>query len=143
MTKLWHVYIRAGIAYIPVVAKTVAGFYLEIEPVAVVQVSDKPALIKTLENVGAEGIPAVPTPPRESFSKPVVMQRAEEKSWGKFARSTELWNISLDDLCYEVTGTKLEGTGWVPDPSRIFSISTELGLSGVADIIIGDKSLPS
>jgi len=48
MTKLWHIYIRSGMAYIPVVAKTVAGFYLEVEPVEVVHLSDKLALIAAL-----------------------------------------------------------------------------------------------
>src|SRR5688500_13934138 len=38
ISNMWHFYVRGGKAYVPVVAQTDAGFFLDIDPVAVVPV---------------------------------------------------------------------------------------------------------
>jgi hypothetical protein len=84
-------YLRSGKAYIPTVARTTDGFFLEIEPVAVVDPGDAAALERELKARLAQGTPTVPTPTRDSFPKPVVLAHAGVKSWATFQKSALVW----------------------------------------------------
>src|SRR5688572_21248607 len=81
---LWQLYLRKGMAYVPTVAQTGAGFYTNIEPVAVVPVTDSGALENAIKIAMSKGNPIVPTPTRDAFPKPVVLEYAKVKSWSAF-----------------------------------------------------------
>src|SRR6185295_9834556 len=68
---MWHVYFRAGRFFVPVVARTDAGYYLDIEPVGVSAVDDAGALTALLQQVIDAGNPPVPAPLRGQFPRPV------------------------------------------------------------------------
>lgn len=54
---LWHIYVRKGIAYVPTVAQTVAGFYLDIEPVVAVPATDVSAVQAAVRQAIGRGNP--------------------------------------------------------------------------------------
>ena len=54
---LWQLYLRKGTAYVPIVAQTEAGFYTDIEPVAVVPVTDSRALENAIKAAMSKGNP--------------------------------------------------------------------------------------
>jgi hypothetical protein len=63
---LWNFYLRNGTAYVPTVAQTEAGFYLDVEPVEVVPATDFQALQQAIKRSLNRGNPKVPTPSRAS-----------------------------------------------------------------------------
>jgi hypothetical protein len=110
---LWNIYLRNGVAYVPTVARTEAGYYLDIEPVAAVSATDSVALSDALKHVMAKGNPIVPTPTRAAFPKPVVLRHANVRSWADFERTASQWTISRKDDFYTIKrGRKRPDVGW-------------------------------
>jgi hypothetical protein len=113
-------FVRSGIVYIPVAAKTEAGFYMDIEPVEVAPVSDTEAFRKAIMQTIARGHPIIPTPSREAgFPKPVVPQYAKVKSWKTFEKGATYWTFNEKDGAYHIEQwQKRDKGGWLPDPER-------------------------
>src|SRR3989442_938141 len=110
---LWHIYLRNEKAYIPTVAQTEAGFYLDVEPVSVALASDSKAVQSTIKEAIKRGNPIVPAPSRSSFPRPVVLKYANLKSWSAFEREASCWTITEKDGCFEIKGAlKAASGGW-------------------------------
>ena len=101
---IFHVYLRKGIVYVPIVAQTTAGFYGDQEPVMVVPASQSEPLRQALKNVIARGNPKIPTPTRANMPAPVVLKHAGVKDWGSFARNALLWTMKATDNTYQIIG---------------------------------------
>jgi hypothetical protein len=56
--------LRDELVYLPRVAKTEAGFYMNCEPVSVISVANADRLYRVLEDVMKKGNAVVPTPKR-------------------------------------------------------------------------------
>jgi hypothetical protein len=113
------IYAKNGSAYIPTLARTEAGYYIGIEPVEVVPISDPNALASAIKKAVNRGNPVVPTPSRANFPKDVILKYAKVKSISAFEKGTSFWQIREKDGIYETEKWKEnpEG-GWVPDPKR-------------------------
>jgi hypothetical protein len=113
-------YIRSGVAYIPVDAKTEAGFHMNIEPVEVVPVSDSQAFARAIKQTIARGNPMIPTPTRATgFPKPVIPKYAKLKSWRAFEQDASYWTFEKREGAYEIEQwQKSPERGWDPDPER-------------------------
>jgi hypothetical protein len=125
---LWNLYIRNGTAYVPTVAQAQAGghlgYFMEIDPVAVVSVTDTEALQRAIKEVVSKGNPIVPAPPtRAAFPKPVVLKHAKVKSWSAFAEGTLPWTIVEQSGNYQIKPKRRRSDkGWEDDPTRIESL---------------------
>jgi hypothetical protein len=121
---LWQLYLRKGTAYVPTVAQTEAGFYMDIEPVAVVPVTDSWALENAVKVAMGKGNPIVPTPTRAAFPKPVVLVYAKVNSWSAFEKDAMNWTIVEKAGGYEIKpGRKRpDGKGWEADSDRVESL---------------------
>ena len=115
---MWHVYVRKGTAFVPDVARTEAGFFLDAEPVRVAKLSDLQSLASAIEQVMATGNPRVPTPTRAAFPKPVILKPAGVKSWNAFVERGACFTIfrGEDELEIAETGRNDDGE-WVDAPS--------------------------
>ena len=115
-----QLYIRNGIAYVPITAKTEAGYYMNVDPVEVVPVSDTESFARAVDRVIAHGHPIVPTPTRASgFPKPVVPKYAKLGSWRAFEKGATSWKLVEKDGVYTIEQwQKREQGGWLPDPDR-------------------------
>ena len=90
---VWSVYVRKGFAYIPTVARTEAGFHLEIEPVQVIPVENAAALERALAETISRGNPTVPTPMPSEALRPVVLAHVNVRSWSAFVKSASAWHV--------------------------------------------------
>jgi hypothetical protein len=116
---LCHLYVRAGIAYIPTAAKTEAGYYLDIEPVEVTAVSNSVAFDAALKRAINRGHPVVPTPTRMTFPRPVILKYAKARSINGFERGATYWQLTKENELYKIGKWKKRPQGgWVPDPTR-------------------------
>jgi hypothetical protein len=130
---LSHLYLRNGTVYLPTVAKTEAGFYMDVEPVRVVSATDSKALQGAIVEVMSKGNPTVPTPARASFPKPILLNYARVKSWSDFEKNALVWTIEETDGIYQIKpGRRRADRGWEDDPGRIESLPSGTVLGTVA-----------
>ncbi|WP_271607201.1 hypothetical protein [Bradyrhizobium sp. CCBAU 11434] len=129
----WHIYLRDRTAFIPTVAQTDAGFYLDVDPVEVVSAIDTEVLQRAVKQAIGRGNPKIPTPTRATFPKPVVLKYAKVKSWPAFQRSCLYWTIEEKNGLYHVIqGRKRSDRGWEDDPTRIETLPPGAGIDEVA-----------
>ena len=129
---LWNVYLRYGVAYVPTVAQTDAGFFLDVDPVAVVSATDTEALQHAIKQAIGRGNPKVATPTRAAFPKPVLLKYAKVKSWSAFEKGCLNWTIVEEDGVYQVKpGRKWPDRGWEDDPSEARHFCPERALTGL------------
>jgi len=103
--------------YLPTVAKTEAGFYLNREPVAVVPAAETDLLRSALHDVISRGNAVIPTPKRDAFPLPVLPKYAGEKTWSAFMRGASEWKIGEKDGNYEIVQYRKhhKNGSWVED----------------------------
>jgi hypothetical protein len=115
---MWHVYVRKGTAFVPDVARTEAGFFLDVEPVRVAKLSDLQSLATAIEQAMATGNLRVPTPTRAAFPKPVILKPAGVKNWNAFVERGACFTIFRGEDELEITETGRNDDGeWVDAPS--------------------------
>ena len=115
---MWHIYVRKGMAFVPDVARTEAGFFLDVEPVRVAKLSDLQSLASAIEQAMTAGNPRVPTPTRAAFPKPVILKPAGAKNWNAFVEQGACFTVFRGDDELEITETARNDDGeWVDAPS--------------------------
>lgn len=115
---MWHFYIRKGKAYVPTVAQTEAGFFLDIDPVTVLPADDREALVRSIADVIAAGNPVVPAPARGAYPTPAVLQAAGVKTWSTFEKSARCFTVYRTESGYEIPAMERAAEGWVENPQR-------------------------
>lgn len=137
MTMLWHLYLRRGTVFIPTVARTDAGFYLDVDPVAVLDSTNRQGLIDALKRAISSGNPVVETPTRATFPKPVVLKYAHVKSWAAFEKSASCWTIKKVDDIFELHSPQENRAGsWDQDAARIETFEGEAAIEVLASSIV-------
>lgn len=127
--SFFHFYVRKGKAIIPTVAITEEGFYLDIEPVSIVSVSDKALLKeKLLSAIESENL-RIPTPERADEPGSVVLEKVGVKRWEVFERQSVLFTFhgGPDAITLYETGRNHDGM-WTRkiDEDKTFAADTPL-----------------
>jgi hypothetical protein len=129
--------LRRGQAFIPTMARTEAGFYMGIEPVEVVEVSDWKGVEDALLRAVSRGNPTVPTPTRNTFPEPVLLKYAKVKSLSTFERSAESWKLSKREGAYLLAPYRPgKHGGSEEDPDRTEAIPAETPLVEVVHRLV-------
>jgi len=130
---MWHVYVRKGTAFVPNVARTEAGFLLDVEPVRVVKLSDLQSLASAIEQAMAAGNPRVPTPTRDEYKKPFLIGLAGVRTWKAFERTGACFTVFRSNDELEITETARNDDGeWVDAPSLNQKLSPTAPASEIA-----------
>jgi len=114
---LWQLYLRNGTVYVPTVAQTEAGFYMDIEPVNVVSANDSEALQRAIMEAMSRGNPIIPTPTRAASPKPTVLKYSKAKSWSAFEKQASNWTIVEKACNYQINraeGVPIEDGKTIP-----------------------------
>jgi hypothetical protein len=101
----WMLIIRKGQAFIPTQARTQSGFYMGVEPIEVVQTSDRPGVEQALLRAIDRGNPPVRTPSlpeMEDNSKSALLKCAKVKSLSAFEKGAERWQLSKHEGAYSI-----------------------------------------
>ena len=75
---------KSGQVLVPTMAKTDAGFWLEVDPVEEAAISDVSSITAALQRCASRGCSAVPTPPRSAFPDWVVLKHANKRNLRDF-----------------------------------------------------------
>ena len=103
----------------PTVAKLETGAYTDIEPVAVVPVSNEESLRRAFRDAIARKNAIVPNPPKDDWPPPVLLKYAGVKTWSAFARGAAQWSIKETDGRYQIVGHRTHRDGyWVEDSDQ-------------------------
>jgi hypothetical protein len=130
---LCKLYLRSGTVYLPTVARTEAGYYIDSEPVEAVSINDAEALRRAIKNSISKGNPVVPTPTRAASVEPVVLKYARVESWPAFEKGTLLWRIVEKSGNYHIKqGRKRLDKGWEDDPAKTEALPSGSTLDDVA-----------
>ena len=129
---------KNGQVLVPTMAKTDAGFWLEVDPVEQAATSDVGSIAAALQRCATRGNPTVPTPPRSAFPDWVVLKHADKKNLRDFENEYALLSIehSLGDA-YLIRNhhRSKEGHGYEPelkarlilgDESTLFELASGL-----------------
>jgi hypothetical protein len=121
---LYHCYVRKSLVFVPTVAKVERGGpYSDVEPVAVVPVSDTAGLRHAFRETIARGNPIVPVVLRYDLPPPILLKYAGVKNWSAFARGTVTWGIIETDGAYRIIGyRKRADRGWEQDPDQVVKL---------------------
>jgi hypothetical protein len=130
---LYHSYLKNGVVYVPTVARTEAGFYMDREPVSVVAAANTEGLRYALRDAMGKGNPTIPTPARNAFPRPVLLKYSGAKCWSAFARGASQWSIEEEQGRYRIVGYRTHRDGyWIQDPEQ----KTELPAGSTRDQVI-------
>ncbi len=133
----WMLTIRKGQAFIPTMAQTEAGFYMGIDPVEVVDASDRKAVEDAMLRAIARGNPTVPTPTRDNFPEDVLLKYARVKSLSTFERVAQTWKFSKRQGAYLIAPYRpLKSGGAEEDPDRTEAIPAETALVEVVHRLV-------
>ena len=134
---VFGVYIRGNIAYVPTVARTDVGFYIDVEPFEVVPLADTDGFVNALKNSIARGNPAVPTPLRHEYKKPLVLKYAGVKSQREFERTAGYWSLSEENGVWRFGPYKnRDDRGWEEDPPRLKQLHPDESLEQMLEQVV-------
>ena len=119
--------------YVPTVAQTEAGYYLDIDPVNVICAADIENLSHAIKRVISIGNPKVVTPTRTAFPKPVVLNYARVSSWAAFEMDMECCEINESKGVYQIHKSQKDTlTGCENNPVKVISLPPNTGIDSVA-----------
>ena len=139
MRMLWNIYLRSGSVFIPTVAKTVDGFYMDVDPVEVISADDKTGVVTAIKGVVDKGNPLIPTPTRSAFPKPAVLKYAKVKTWDTFEKKASCWKLSHENGAFQLRSLRkdVEG-GWCDDGKSIDTFSGPTAIDDLASAVFGE-----
>jgi hypothetical protein len=100
----WHVYLKGDVVFVPTIGALDKGVYREIEPVAVVPLTNTEGARRAPRATVARGNPPAPQYSSGNFPPPVLLKYAGAKTWSAFARGALTWSIELTEDLYQIVG---------------------------------------
>lgn len=132
-----EIYLRNGTVYVPTMGRVDKGFFLGIEPVAVVAVSETEALHKAVAETIVRGNRGVPMPKRSEWPKPILLKYARVKSWSAFERGMQLWGLEERDSVFVIDSySKSPNRMWVKVPEKRITFPAGTPVNEVVDRMI-------
>jgi hypothetical protein len=134
---LFHAYLRNALVYVPTVVKLQTGAYMDVDPVAVVPVTNTDGLRHALLDAIARKNAIVPPPPKDDWPPPVLLNYAGVKAWSAFARGASQWSIKEKDGTYQIVGYRTHRNGyWEQDPDQMTNFPPSATVNDVIERMI-------
>ena len=115
----WMLIVRRVKAYVPTMARTEAGFYMGMEPIEVVDTSERQEVENAVMRAITRGNPVVPTPSRDNYPESPLLKRANVKSLSTFEKSAQTWKLAKNNGAYEIVPYKrVKTAGALEDRER-------------------------
>ena len=135
-SNIWNIYLFGKTVLIPTLAKTEAGFYVEIEAVCVANKDDSISLLEVLKTSLSICNPNVPTPVFDKGYKPIILKFTTAKSYSEFEKKAFLWKIRLEKEIYKVGKLdKDNDKGWKSEPALWYEFDKNSTIEQVADYV--------
>ena len=132
-------YLRDGIVYVPTVARREREpVYTDIEPVAVMPVTNTDGVRRALLDSIARKNVVIPTPELNALRKPPILPKyAGVRSWSTFFRNASTWSITQENGAYQILGyRKHPRKYWEEDPDQKIQFPAATMVDDVVDRMI-------
>jgi hypothetical protein len=132
-----HLYLRKGIVFVPTSGKVHRGLHRDIEPVAVVAVSNTGAIHQALLGTINKGNPPASYYRPGDAPQPVVLKYAGVRTWAAFVRNALSWSVKEQDGTYQIVGYRTRRDGhWEEDLEQRTTFPRRSSLDEVIDRMI-------
>ena len=125
-------YLRKGIVYLPNMKKAESGFYIGVEPVSIVSVTETNELRQAIGETLARSIPIVPTPPRDAKLNN-ILEVTKLRSWSAFERDTVRWLIHEHQGNWKIAIQRSRKEGGGDDQSQLIVFPPGTSVDEVSD----------
>jgi hypothetical protein len=124
--------LRKGVIYLPLMRRTEAGFYVGVDPVAVVNVTATEELRAALRTALAHKPLTIPTPPRDAkLSSTLAI--AKVRSWPAFEREATCWLIREHNSIWKIAIQRSRKDGGGDDKDKLIVFPPGADSDEVAD----------
>lgn len=133
----YHLYLRKGVLFLPTTAVVEHGLYRDIEPVAVVPISNTEGVRAAIRAVIARGNPPAPHFSGGKYPKPILLKYAGLRTWSEFARGALNWNIEDEGGIYSIVGYRKHPKGyWEQDHDNQIAFPPKSSVDNVIERMI-------
>lgn len=124
---------------VPTVVQAEEGFYMDVDPVRVCEISDADEIRQTLSEVLARDNPKVPTPDRASQPGSAVLERLHIRKWRAFEADATMFSIYQNENGIEFysTGPAVNGE-WRVGSGKHISLPVDTERSRMVELITGE-----
>lgn len=134
---LYNSFFKNNVVYVPTVVKLQTGAYMDVEPVAVVPVTNSEALRRAFFDAIAKGNAVVPNPPKDNWPSPVLLKYTGAKTWSSFKRGASHWHIQEKDGNFQIVGYRSHRKGyWEEDPDQVIKFPAGTNIEEVIERMI-------
>ena len=128
---------------IPTVVQAEEGFYMDIAPVTICDISETDLVRERLFNALAQSNEIVPTPSPTDEPGSAILDKLNLKKWRKFEAEAVMFNIYLKEngIEYYSTGAAVGGE-WRMRSGKHINLPGDTSHSRVVDIIVQELSEP-
>jgi len=137
--SLLHFYVRKRKVIIPTVVQAADGFYMDSQPVEIIDLRNLEGLKQSLLTALKQGNPQVPTPETTSQPGSPVLEAVGIRRWEAFEKGSALYTVHCSTQAVTVYATGRGDDGmWTQghDRQQLFNASTPLTI--VVEALIAD-----
>lgn len=137
--SLVRFYLSKGQVIIPTVARTEAGFYADMEPVAIVNIDDLKMVKESMLAVLSRENPQIPTPKHVQEPGSVILEALSIKRWEHFEKKAVLYTVhkGAESIVIYATGRGANGM-WIEKAENNRCFSLETALEEIVDSVVAD-----
>jgi hypothetical protein len=127
--------LHKGIVYLPTAQQAEVGYYISVDPVAMIKVGATAELRQSIGEMLVKDIPIVPTPPRDAKLNN-ILEAAKLRSWQAFDREAEKWRIIQHQGIWKIAIQRSRKDGGGDDKSQLILFPEGTGVEEVADRLL-------
>jgi hypothetical protein len=137
--SLIRFYVRHEKIILPTVAETEAGFYVDMEPIDLFDITAYDNWKSELYLRLVKGNPLVPTPERSDDPGSAILERLNITKWSTFETSAIMYTIHVGGRYISVyrTGKGQDGM-WTQDNTNVRQFASKAPLSAIASTVAED-----
>ena len=134
---LYKCYLKRGNVYVPTVVRLQSPVYMDVEPVAVVPVTDTAGLRKAFFDTIARKNDSVTPSIEQIRGRPAVLKYSRDRSWSAFQRGAADWHIDEKNGNYRIVPHRTHAKGyWEEDPDQTIRFPSGTKIDRVIDRVI-------
>lgn len=140
----YHFYVRGGQVIMPTVVRTEAGFYMDVEPVAIIASAEAAAVTDKLLSILTGECQVVPTPDVQTEPGSCVLEALSLKRWDTFEKEAFLYNFESGGPAMSFYGAGRDGSGrWTAEKTSLLSFPAGydpvLAVREIYAVIVSDE----
>lgn len=134
---IYKCYLKKDTVFVPTVVRLQSPVYMDVDPVAVISVTDSLGLRKAFLDTIARKNNSVSPSSEEIRGRPVILKYSRDRNWSAFQRGASIWHIKENDGNYQIIPYSTQQKGyWAPDLDHAIEFHPGTMVTDVIDRMI-------